>query len=388
MKVLDTGIVYRNPAPHLTSRHAYFPSLVSLSGDAMIASYTIGEAFEAVNLHTEVSRSEDGGLTWESLGRTFTNPDPDSNGQMCEASRITALPDGTIVALVAQFDRSAHPDRGLSNEETLGLVDTTFLISRSADEGRTWSSPAPVATPLVGPSFELCSPIFVHGKRWLFATSTWRRWDGHAPNGMKMVMLESDDNGMTWPRFTDVMADADGKRIFWESKVVPLADGRWVAVAWVFNEKQGKDEENHFAVSDDEGRTWSNPQATGLVGQTMTPLALPDGRMFFTYRRIDKPGLWAGISNISGDVWNTGDLIEIWNGGSCVTREGTADNTAADTATDTAAADAAASDMVEAFQNLRFGAPTVINHPDGSIFLAFWAYEDCVSVIRWIKISI
>ena len=44
--------------------------------------------------------------------------------------------------------------------------------------------------------------------------------------------------------------------------------------------------------------------------------------------------------------------------------------------------------MVQNFQVLRFGAPCVVRLDDGAIFVAFWCYEDCVSVIRWYKLSI
>jgi hypothetical protein len=44
--------------------------------------------------------------------------------------------------------------------------------------------------------------------------------------------------------------------------------------------------------------------------------------------------------------------------------------------------------MVENFQVLRFGAPCITALPDGTLFVAFWGYEDCVSNIRWFKLRI
>lgn len=41
--------------------------------------------------------------------------------------------------------------------------------------------------------------------------------------------------------------------------------------------------------------------------------------------------------------------------------------------------------MAQNFKVLRFGAPCISRLPDGTIFVAFWCYEDCVSVIRWFK---
>lgn len=66
---LTTGLVYRNPKPHVTSVHAYFPSVALLPNGEMVAAYMLGEAFEAVNLHTVLARSTDGGATWTPEGR-------------------------------------------------------------------------------------------------------------------------------------------------------------------------------------------------------------------------------------------------------------------------------------------------------------------------------
>ena len=44
--------------------------------------------------------------------------------------------------------------------------------------------------------------------------------------------------------------------------------------------------------------------------------------------------------------------------------------------------------MAHNFNVLRFGAPCLARLRDGAIFLAFWCYEDCVSVVRWYKLSV
>ena len=40
------------------------------------------------------------------------------------------------------------------------------------------------------------------------------------------------------------------------------------------------------------------------------------------------------------------------------------------------------------FQSLRFGAPSITRLADGALYVAFWCYEDCVSVIRWFKFRV
>lgn len=369
MQLSETGIIYRNSIPHLTSRHGYFPSLVKLSSGTLVSTYTVGEAFEATDLHTEIARSSDGGATWENFGPVFRFPDGEPR---CEACRITCLADDTIVALISTFDRASHPGEGLSNEKTLGLVDTRFYLAESSDAGATWSAPTPIDTPIEGPSFELCAPILTLDDRWLLATSTWRSWEGREPNGMKMVALVSHDRGATWTDSVDVMADSKGSRIFWESKIVALADGRLLAVAWVFDEATGTDLPNHYALSTDRGASWTVPRSTALSGQTLTPVALPDGRVLSIYRRLDQPGLWAELVGIEHTEWRHLDELALWGGN--VDAGG--------------GAKGGASGMVQAFQKLRFGAPTAILLDAHTVLAACWAYEECVSVIRWFRIEV
>ncbi|HDY88312.1 MAG TPA: hypothetical protein ENH82_09410, partial [bacterium] len=64
LKNLKTGLIYRNPVPHIKSSHAYFPSVTVMANGEMLATFVLGEAFESVNLHTHIARSKDNGETW------------------------------------------------------------------------------------------------------------------------------------------------------------------------------------------------------------------------------------------------------------------------------------------------------------------------------------
>ena len=44
---LTTGILYKNPKPHVKSVHAYFPSVAAMPNGELLATYVLGEAFEA-----------------------------------------------------------------------------------------------------------------------------------------------------------------------------------------------------------------------------------------------------------------------------------------------------------------------------------------------------
>ena len=367
LKNLKTGLIYRNPSPHLKSVHAYFPSVAVLPDGDMIATLVLGEAFEAVNLRTYIARSNDNGESWSLEGPLYQCSE---DRLTSDFSRISLLPDGEPVILMARLDRTGYPGEGLSNPATYGFVPTEFLLFRTHDSGFTWSGPVAVDSPLGDVPLELCSPVVpLRDGRCIIPTSPWNTWDGEDSRVSRMIALISHDRCETWSEYVEVMTDPTRELRFWESKIFEMKDGRLCAVAWVYNQALGRDLPNHFALSGDGGASWSKPESTGLFGQTLTPFLLDDGRILCIFRRIDKPGLWATVSRIVSDRWVTDHCEPLWGHGvSGLT--GSSEN------------------MMQNFQVLRFGAPCITRLPDGKLFAAFWAYEDCVSNIRWFTFTI
>ena len=367
VEVLGTGIIYRNPKPHIRSVHTYFPSVALMVNGEMLATIVLGEAFESVNLHTYICRSKDNGETWELEGPIY----PRTNERLIsDSSRLTALPDGEVVVFMMQYDRTDHPDEGLTNPENLGFVPTRLMLLHSWDFGHTWTEPKVFEPPLVGPSFELCSPITVlKDGRWILPTQTWPGWDGQCPNGVRMVAFVSYDRGQSWPEYMNIMSEPKGKVFFWESKIIEFPDSQLLAVAWAYDDIASNDRPNQYALSTDGGKNWTKPASTGLQGQTLTPFLLKNGQILCIYRRMDKSGLWANLSHIKGDKWVNDGEMPLW-GAEGVGLTATTKN------------------MAHNFNVLRFGAPCVTRLSDGTIFVAFWCVEDCISNIRWFYLQI
>lgn len=364
---IRTGLIYRNPKPHVFSKQAYFPSVVFLSDREMLASFAIGEAFEAANSDTYVVHSGDMGETWSEPVRMLPK---DDKLIVSNYARVAALPDGSVIANIVRSHRESYAEEGLANPENLGFVPTDLMIARSKDSGSTWEGPFIIDPPLIGPSFEMCSPVVpLSDRRLLWPTSTWRGWDGYCPNGMKMVALVSHDNGKTWPEYINVMDRSQEKIIFWESKIIELSEGVLLAVAWAYDEGQGKDLPNQYTISNDGGRTWMAPSSTNILGETMSIVKSPDGKVLCVYRRMDKPGLWMTIVRLEDGRWINEKDIPLW-GAREISLTNKSDN------------------MVQDFNELRFGAPCIMILPDKSVYIAFWCYEKMVSNIRWFKLEI
>lgn len=364
--VLATGILYRNPKPHVRSRHAYFPTVVDLGEGEMLAALNLGSAFEAADCHTELARSTDRGETWTLEGPLAPgSPRPGFS----ETHRIADVGDGELVAMGAQFRRD-DPDGGLANPTNMGFVPTQLVLFRSRDKGRTWQGPEMIKPPLAGPSFEVCAPIIpLEADRWLFPTSTWMGWDGDCPNGMKAVAFVSRDRGRTWPEYVDVMDGTAEDVIYWEQSIAALPGDRMIAVAWAHERTNDVDRPNTYAISTDRGRTFGPPRSTGLSGQTPRVIGIAHDRVLMIYRRMDKPGLWANLVSVKDGEWRNIAEKQVW-GSPRLARTDSEERQG----------------MVHEFSLLKFGAPNLMRMPNGDIYMVFWCVEDCVSNIRWYRL--
>lgn len=364
IEILSTGILFRNPKAHLRSEHAYFPSVVHLGGHEMLAVFVVGSAFEAVDCHTVVARSQDDGKTWTREGTLQPGaPLP----AMSDTFRIAKI-GNEIVAFGARHIRE-DPDEGLTNPRNMGFVPTELALYRSNDKGRTWIGPEIVEPPLTGPSFEICSPIVpLSDGRWFAPTSTWTGWNGECPNGMKAIALISHDRGRTWPEYADIMDGTAEDVIYWEQGVTPLPGNRVVSAAWTYDRRNNIDRDISCAVSTDNGRSFGRPRSTGLKGQTVRTLAVGDDALLVIYRRTDEKGLWAAVASVKDDRWTTLVQMPVWQGASAGSKD--------------------RNSMVEEFHHLKFGAPSVVPMPDGTVYVAFWCVEDCISNIRWFRLKV
>src|SRR5206468_4627877 len=74
IQCLETGLVYRNPKPHLKSIHAWHPSLVLLDDGSLRAGFALGEAVESLDYRTYTARSGAQGRSWDGPRPRFAVP--------------------------------------------------------------------------------------------------------------------------------------------------------------------------------------------------------------------------------------------------------------------------------------------------------------------------
>jgi hypothetical protein len=363
IKLLETGLVYRNPKPSHRSIHAWHPTLVDLGSGELLCGFDLAEAIQSVNYRTYLSRSTDHGQTWGPPVRLFQD---ESDRLQRHTMRMSRMRDGTLIAMGGRRHME-HENEEVFNSETFGQLPMQVLLLRSGDDGHTWQGPTIVSPPLPGP-FEVCHAVVeLADGQWLWPTSTLRKWDGEAPNGVRAMALVSHDKGQSWPESIDIL-DAYAEGIMhMESSLVQLSDARLLSVSWTFDFESGKSRPLQYAVSDQE-QAFSPAKPTGISGETSKLLCLDGDRIFCVCRRYDQPGLWANLARIESDRWVNLAETPLWQG--------------------------AESKMVgqqsaaQELDSLQFGFPQPHLLADGTVMVVFWCREDCIHNIRWLHVAV
>ena len=367
IEILDHHVVYENPHPHNRARHGFFPGLVTLPSGDLVALFILGEALEAANVTTVVSRSSDAGHTWTLEGPLYQRTDAERYNS--DSLKPTLLNDGRLMALGYNFHRT-DPDQTVTNPDPDidGCRDGDNLVSFSEDDGHTWSHPRiiprrhPELIEQSGPAIQLRSGVL------LGAGSMFPRWDGNNPSGCVGALLRSEDNGETWDDRTHFFEDPAGRYAPAEPRLCEMQEDRIVSLNWMLDHVSGKNLTNHITVSHDGGATWCEPIDTGIWGQASNLMHWEDDILLTIHcqREGEDIGLFLRIVDLTADRWRIVEETKVWGN--------------------------APSMKVGAYasmaQNLRFGQPSLLRLDDGDILATHWAIEEGQSRIRAHRLSV
>jgi sialidase-1 len=352
IEVVDRHVVYENPEPQLRARNGFFPGAVRLPSGDLVAFFVLGEAMNATNGNTVVTRSKDGGRTWNLQGPLYERP-PEGEHYL-NSFKPTLLDDGTLIATGYNFHRT-DPDQRLANSETDGLRDGDNLVSFSKDEGHTWTVPRvvprswPELIEVSGPSIQL------HDGTVLCCGSLFPRWDGSHPSNNVAVLLRSTERGETWSDKTIFYRHPEGHYTAAEPRLCEMQPGRIACLFWTMDHVGGTNLPNHMTVSHDGGHTWGEATDTGMLGQASNLTYLGGDTLLTIHcHREGKIGLYVRIVDFANDRWNTVEELNLW--------------------------DDAPSQQVSQYKNmannLKFGQASLL-HMGGDEYLAFfWCIED------------
>jgi hypothetical protein len=224
-----------------------------------------------------VSRSTDSGVTWTAPAALNTNAATDSG--LDYYPDLTTDGGGNWVAVWDSWD---------SLEGTIG-TDSDILVSRSTDSGVTWTAPAPLNTNAATDSGDDLNPkVTTDGEgNWVAVWWSEETLGGTIGTDYDILVSRSTDNGTTWtapvPLNTNADSDSGGDQ---NPEVATDGGGNWVAVwdSWdSLGGTIGMDSDILVSRSTDRGATWAPPAALNTnaatdSGHDLRPKVTTDGR--------------------------------------------------------------------------------------------------------------
>ena len=243
-------------------RHRAFPGAVRLSSGEILVTYREGsDHWKTSDAVAKVVRSGDGAETWSSPELLFSEP-----GWGCSAHHGPAqLSDGRLIVpvlLIAEIHLSAEGQRRATDS-----MSAKAYVLGSEDGGRSWTGPTQIG-PMEGWFWQNTygrvrelpdGRVFIPGGGQKLGEEPW--YSGY---------FVSHDGGRTFPdrdRVTVAHALAD------EIDLAPLPNGRWIAMVRDLRPPHYL----HRSYSEDDGRTWSSPVISGVLGHCPSLLVLPSG---------------------------------------------------------------------------------------------------------------
>ena len=365
LDIVDSGIISRQEG-----RGAYMPVITPLPDGTLIACQHVGSGLGSPDNHIEVLRSTDCGKRWLNEG-SIHGDGPPADGMAYRGPRISVVPGGLLVMTASRFETM---DGGLFDMDTEAVARPEMLLFRSEDQGRTWSDPLPVPVELPPEKYTANGAgalLQLAPDRWMYPLETWKPQGYEGPPDQKAAAVFSPDRGRTWGEFTVVADDATGAILWYDQMPAVLPDGRIYTLIWTHVYGTPEDLENHWVISVDQGRTWSEPRPTNLRGQVCTPIPLPDGRVAAIYNYRHEPqGIHVAITRdlSSFDVDNEAVVFDA--GAEATLGEPQHENFLAE------------------HMLIAFGKPGGVLLPDGDLMTYFWCTSGGVTHTRWARLRV
>lgn len=374
LELIDSGILYINPDPahyHVFASHSH---PVQISGQEWLATFSRGDGMYAANQNIALTRSLDGGITWQLQGFLYDKASDDRPYSYNDGF-LSRLSDGTLVVFAFRADRSV-PDRQMFSPSG-GLIDNEPILFKSVDNGHTWAGPQPVKLPPGLVATPASTIIELDDGRWLATFDQWHGYTDDRPYKPIMLAMTSADRGRTWSEM-QVMADgaAIGKG-FWHGKTIRLHDDRLFTLYWAADMTQpDKGPVNlpiHYAITDPNAEQWLMPQSTNLPGQTNWPAQLSDGTLaaIYTLREAEQPGFLVALSFDLGQSWDLENQVRVWD------------------ATGWTHLGISSPDKYpRSHDTIAFGAPTLCTTQEGDLYASWWCTYASLTHIRWARLRV
>ena len=308
MQIIDQGVVAES-CVGTDAQSLAFPGVCVLSSGRWLVSYRAAPAKAGLlGQHPRVCWSDDEGASWSTGIRQFQPPKLEGIPGSFRTAYATRLLDGTLLAALCWVDDS-EPTKDFFNEATEGLLDTRICLSRSSDDGQSWSEATFVDTGALDMPVPLTGPILHLGgeagtDKLAIQIELNKAYEDPEPWHHRSMMLFSEDSGLSW-REQVVTSDDPERRIFyWDQRPSVMGEGELLDLFWTFDRERGEYLNIHARQSKNYGRDWSPLWDTGVPGQPAPALRIADDRLVMVIvDRASAPTIKLRVSEDRGRSW-------------------------------------------------------------------------------------
>jgi sialidase-1 len=296
--------------------HTYrIPGLATTNKGTLIAVFDArnkGGGDLPADIDVGMMRSVDQGATWSPMQRImdYDAAVPGSRGNgVGDPAVLVDAKTGTIfvAALWSQGNRSWHGSGpGLTPEET-----GQFVISRSTDDGVTWSAPESITPQIKDPAWRLCFQGPGNGIQLQNGALVFPAQFKDAANVPHSCFIASTDGGRTWKISAPAIPAQPPTS---ESAIAEISDGS-LLLSMRDESKSGQRLWSRwdFKGPDPLAGTWSSPRLQLPDPTCMASLIRhPSGALVFANAAHPKQrvALTVRVSRDGGATWNDGRVIE------------------------------------------------------------------------------
>ena len=358
--VLDEGWLVRRDRQTDTGRAG--GARCAVTPDGQVVCVFVNSSGLGINdFKPMLTRSADGGITWSEPAPLW----PDLAANWSILAPASGSPDGDLLVFGSRC-RVDVPGESFWCDETQGLKCNELIWSRSTDGGVTWLDPQVVPMPTAGAA-EAPNPMCVTRQgRYIGCYSPYGTFDPAVqPDRSIFVVVYSDDQGATW-QHTEMMRFDEPRSGTAMGAVTQLADGRLIGSGWHMHLDDAQDYATPYVLSDD-GSAWKPQRSTGIIGQSVSLTALPEGGVLMPYnqRKHGEPGVWLALAEpTAADFGLTANQV-VWRA-SEATRSGTSGDHSQ-------------------WTDFSFGSPAVVLLGRGKLLLTFWVELPEACGVRYVR---
>ena len=167
--------------------------VVTKQGD-LVCTYVINSKAASNDTVPMITRSRDGGLTWEKSTVIW----PHLRGKVDIYGSVSRSPDGELY-IYGGITPMGKPGDTVHQPKNQGMKENQIFWAKSPDSGRTWTEPTCIPLPIPGAA-EAAGPMCITRRgRWLVCYAPHNTFDLNlVVDRNQVVVMWSDDQGKSW----------------------------------------------------------------------------------------------------------------------------------------------------------------------------------------------